>query len=311
MSKMKYTTSTANKLNPYFVTGFSDGEACFTLTISKNPRHTLGWSVKLVFSIHLHSKDIDILYQIQRFFGVGNVYLHGKAATYQVVKLSDLACIIEHFDTYPLLTKKYANFLLFKKAFDIIKIKEHLTKAGLLKLISIRATLNKGLPKRLSAAFTKIISVPKPEIPKTTLVANTQEIKHWFAGFVSAEGCFFIKVSNSKTHKLGKNVGLNFSVSQNRIDSKLLESFTQILGCGSYSILKNTGIGIFSVSGFNNVINKVIPFFEEYPIIGVKTKDFEDFKQASILIKSKAHLTSEGLDKILLIKSGMNFKRKI
>lgn len=70
-------------------------------------------------------------------------------------------------------------------------------------------------------------------------------------------------------------------------------------------------MGIFSVSGFNNVINKVIPFFEEYPIIGVKAKDFEEFKQASILIKSKAHLTSEGLDKILLIKSGMNFKRKI
>ena len=42
MSKMKYTTSTANKLNPYFVTGFSDAESCFTLIISKNPRHTLG-----------------------------------------------------------------------------------------------------------------------------------------------------------------------------------------------------------------------------------------------------------------------------
>lgn len=65
------------------------------------------------------------------------------------------------------------------------------------------------------------------------------------------------------------------------------------------------------MSGFNNIINKVIPFFEKYPIIGIKAKDFEDIKQASILIKSKAHLTKEGLDKILLIKSRMNFKRKI
>ena len=108
---------------------------------------------------------------------MGHVYLHGKAATYQVVKVNDLACIIKHFNNYPLKTKKYADFLLFKKAFDIIKIKEHLTKEGLMKLISIRATLNKGLPERLSAAFTQVIPVPKPEIPKTTPVLNTPAIK--------------------------------------------------------------------------------------------------------------------------------------
>jgi len=64
------------------------------------------------------------------------------------------------------------------------------------------------------------------------------------------------------------------------------------------------------VSNFNNIIDKVIPFFEEYPILGVKAKDFEDFKEASILIKSKAHLTKVGLDKILLIKSRMNFLKE-
>jgi hypothetical protein len=59
------------------------------------------------------------------------------------------------------------------------------------------------------------------------------------------------------------------------------------------------------------MFEKVIPFFEEYPILGVKAKDFEDLKEASILIKSKAHLTQEGLDKILLIKSRMNTQREI
>ena len=140
MSKTKYTTR-ANKINPDFVTGFSDAESCFTLVISKNPRHNLGWSVKLVFNIHLHSNDIDLLYLIQRFFGVGNVTLHGDTALYQVIKLSDLACVIEHFNNHPLKTQKFADFLLFKKAFYIVKSKEHLTKEGLLDLISLRATL--------------------------------------------------------------------------------------------------------------------------------------------------------------------------
>lgn len=63
------------------------------------------------------------------------------------------------------------------------------------------------------------------------------------------------------------------------------------------------------MTGFNNILDKVIPIFDENPILGIKAKDFEDFKEASILIKNKAHLTPEGLDKILLIKSRMNTKR--
>lgn len=183
--------------------------------------------------------------------------------------------------------------------------------AGLTKLINIRATLNKGLPERLNDAFTNVIPVPRPVIPITDLDNNTPGVKHWLAGFASGEGCFFIKVCKSKTHKLGRSVAFNFLINQDKIDSQLLESFTQILGCGNYSVWEKTGVGTFTVSGFNNIIEKVIPFFEEYPIIGVKAKDFEDFKEASILIKSKAHLTQKGLDKILLIKSRMNTKREI
>jgi len=248
---------------------------------------------------------------MQRFFGGGHVTLHGNAAMYQVVKLNDLAFVIKHFNSYPLKTKKFEDFLLFKQAFYLVSIKEHLTKEGLAKLVNIRATLNKGLPERLSVAFTNVIPVPRPQRPKINLDSNSSEIKSWLAGFVSGEGCFFIKVSKSSTHKLGKSVSLNFLITQHKIDSDLLESFSQILGCGSYSIKKGSDIGTFLVTGFDNILNKVIPLFEEYPILGVKARDFEDFKEASILIKSKVHLTGEGLNKILLIKSRMNTKREI
>lgn len=54
----------------------------------------------------------------------------------------------------------------------------------------------------------------------------------------------------------------------------------------------------------------MIPFFEEYNIQGDKAKNLNDFKEASILMKSKLHLTKEGLEKIYLIKSRMNFNRE-
>jgi len=86
------------------------------------------------------------------------------------------------------------------------------------------------------------------------------------AGFVSGEGCFFIKQSKSKTHKLGVSTSLNFLVVQNIRDSYLLESFIQFFGCGQYNVKEKSGIGTYSVSNFSDIVNIIIPLFEEYPI---------------------------------------------
>lgn len=225
--------------------------------------------------------------------------------------LKDLVYVIEHFNKYPLKTQKYADFILFKKAFDIVNNKKHLTEVGFRELLSIRASMNKGLPKRLQVAFPDVTPILRPQVKKTTLESNTPEVKHWVAGFVTGEGCFYIKTSKSKTHKLGIGVTLNFVINQNIRDIYLLESFIQVFGCGSFTIAEKSGIGRFTVSNSSDIIEKIIPFFKEYPIMGAKAEDFRDFEEASLLIKSKAHLTKEGLDKILLIKSRMNFKRNL
>jgi len=61
---------------------------------------------------------------------------------YRVSSLKDLQVILEHFDQYPLITKKQEDYLLFKQAINLIINKEHLSFTGLLKLVSIKATLN-------------------------------------------------------------------------------------------------------------------------------------------------------------------------
>ena len=50
--------------------------------------------------------------------------------------------IIPHFDKYPLITQKRADFELFKTAFEIINHQEHLTIEGLRKLVAIKTSLN-------------------------------------------------------------------------------------------------------------------------------------------------------------------------
>ena len=132
-----YTSITASQLqrklamNPWFLTGFADGESCFSVNINRNNKYKIGWSVQASFVLVLHKKDLQILYSrppAKKYFRVGNVYSRkDDTCVYLVQSIKDLAVIINHFDKYPLITKKQADYLLFKMAFDLIKYKEHLT----------------------------------------------------------------------------------------------------------------------------------------------------------------------------------------
>lgn len=304
-SKTKYSTENL-KLNPNFITGFCDAESCFLLTIYKDPRYNSGWNVKLVFSIHLHVKDVKILYMIQDFFGVGSITINKDTVNYQVTSLKDILSIIEHFNKYPLRTQKQIDFLLYTKAYNLIVNKSHLT--DLQGLVNIRASMNKGLPERLALEFPKTKPVVVPEF--ISIQNKLFDINYWIAGFVTGEGCFLVKTSQSKTHKLGLSVGLNFIVVQNIRDIGIMEEIKSILGCGSVTVNEPSAVVRYTVSKLSDVQNKIIPFLDKYPIIGEKVKDYEDFKKVSNLMTNKSHLTEEGLDKILSIKSKMNFNRK-
>jgi hypothetical protein len=78
--------------------------------------------------------------------------------------------------------------------------------------------------------------------------------------------------------------------------------------CGRIESTSQNILLNFVVTNFKDIIDKIIPFFEKYPIQGVKSLDFAYFKQVADLMKSKAHLTKEGLYEIRFIKSKMNYQ---
>jgi hypothetical protein len=47
--------------------------------------------------------------------------------------------IIEHFDKYPLITQKRADFELFKMVVKMLNDKSHLTIEGIEKIVAIKA----------------------------------------------------------------------------------------------------------------------------------------------------------------------------
>lgn len=89
-----------------------------------------------------------------------------------------------------------------------------------------------------------------------------------------------------------------------------MKALVEYLGCGHYYLKTNQDVGDFIVSRLSDITTKIIPFFEKYPVVGVKALDLADFCKASKLIKDKVHFTERGLEDIRLIKVGMNKGRK-
>jgi hypothetical protein len=86
-----------------------------------------------------------------------------------------------------------------------------------------------------------------------------------------------------------------------------MRSLIDYLGCVNVSV---DGVVNYLVTKFSDMTDKIIPFFVENPIEGVKSKDFEYFCKVAELMQNKAHLTASGLDQIRKIKAGMNRGRK-
>ena len=81
----------------------------------------------------------------------------------------------------------------------------------------------------------------------------------------------------------------------------------ELLVCGN--VYKYREACDLIVTKLSDINNKIIPFFQKYPIIGTKSKDFDDFCKVANMMKEGKHLTVEGLDQIRKIKAGMNTGR--
>jgi hypothetical protein len=243
---------------------------------------------------------------MKTFLGVGNVYRLGpQSLKFSVDSVKNLKVIIDHFEKYPLITKKRADYELFVQTFNLIQNKEHLTEEGLRKIVATKANMNLGLSDELKTAFPNIIPVLRP----SSVLEDCQiQDPNWFAGFVTGEGCFHINIKNSASHSLGFQVQLIFKLTQHTRDEQLMKSLIEYLDSGNVYIFKEAVN--YLVIKFTDLTDKIIPFFQKYQIKGAKYYDFEDFYKVAELMKNKVHLTQEGLDQIRQIKAGMNRGRE-
>jgi len=141
-------------ISPWYIVGFTDGEGCFAIIISKHKTKKIGLDASLCFEIELRADSQPVLEMIQKRLDCGRIvrlnydrYGWKPHVKFVVKKQSDLFYkVIPFFKKFPLQGKKGKEFLLFCQAAEIFKNKEHNTEKGIEKLLEIRKFMNGRRP---------------------------------------------------------------------------------------------------------------------------------------------------------------------
>lgn len=93
-----------DKLNPWYLTGFVDGEGSFLINVRVRSDQELGYNVNLVFKLKIHSRDIKLLESIKNYlYKIENIIIRKDGYIEFIVSFKDIK-VLNHFDTYPLMT---------------------------------------------------------------------------------------------------------------------------------------------------------------------------------------------------------------
>jgi len=102
-------------LNPYWISGFVDGEGTFYIGINKSTTMTIGYQVLPEFRVVQHYKDIKLLYALKKYFDCGVVRVnHDDRYELRIRSIEHInKKIIPHFNKFPLNTQKKFDFIKF------------------------------------------------------------------------------------------------------------------------------------------------------------------------------------------------------
>ncbi len=126
----------------------------------------------------------------------------------------------------------------------------------------------------------------------------------WVVGFVDGEGCFYVGINPHPEMSIGYQVLPEFRVVQHERDMVVLYALKRFFRGGV--VRRNHGdryeLRVRKLSALADVVR----FFEDHPLKTKKRVDFMKFRQIIRLMQEGAHLTTEGLEQIVVIATAMN-----
>ena len=137
------------------------------------------------------------------------------------------------------------------------------------------------------------------------------DVGSYLTGYADGEGCFCVSFNRSHRHKFGWEIRPSFSISQNGDRAEVLRIFQERFGCGSIRPDRSDKTLKYETRCINDLVERIIPHFEQYPLLSSKREDFERFAQICRLMHRQQHLVREGFEAIVHLALRVNSgKRK-
>jgi len=142
-------------LRDAWLSGFTDAEGCFNVSITCNARYKLGHVIRMRYL--LDQKDNGILLVIRNLFGFGKVTVRPETDgvyRYTATGFKLINHVISYFKLFPLKTKKARSFDKWLAIHDMVSNKLHLTEPGLAKVRRLKKEINidNGMTKKTGSA---------------------------------------------------------------------------------------------------------------------------------------------------------------
>jgi hypothetical protein len=135
---------------------------------------------------------------------------------------------------------------------------------------------------------------------------NSKLNPYYLDGLVDGEGCFSVTFNRHKNNRI--EIRLIFEIELREDDKEILVRVKKTLKCGNLYYLNYERYSKwkphykYKVSNLADITQKVIPFFNRYPLQAKKKKSFELFSKVAGLMLLKKHLNPEGILEIKNLK---------
>src|SRR3989344_2423334 len=140
----------------------------------------------------------------------------------------------------------------------------------------------------------------------TSLLKRIRNIPEYITGYVDGEGCFTVTFNQKVKALLGWELKPSFSVSQNEDRRQVLDIIREYFGCGYIRRDYSDRTVKYEGRDHRDLMNKIIPPFERYPLISAKQNDFELFKRICKVVDGKTHLSRDGFLRVINLAYQMN-----
>jgi len=130
-------------MNREYLAGFFDGEGSFLIKIKKDPRYRSGYQITP--KINIAQKDKKLLIEIQKFLGMGNIYIHRTDDLwhFEIYKLNDIEKFLNMIGSLLKIKKKRQRN--FEQCIKMMLKKQHLSKEGCKKIKMIWLSSKLGI----------------------------------------------------------------------------------------------------------------------------------------------------------------------